>query len=159
MSYPCLAITTYRLALNYTLQGAVDSTHRGRYIHLTSIDIHPGAKIGDNFSSTGTGVVIGNRRNRRQRQTLSRRHFEALDYKDEGQHRKGRKRHPQFGSLTHHLLRRNPSRSRAVIGDNVVIGGNVWLTGPVIIRHKNKHGRARAEIQGMENQHKLEKQA
>ncbi|RPJ33570.1 MAG: HAMP domain-containing protein, partial [Deltaproteobacteria bacterium] len=62
-SYPCiLAITVYRVAHELHLQGIpLLSRIMTEYAHsITGIDIHPGAKIGqDFFIDHGTGVVIG----------------------------------------------------------------------------------------------------
>ncbi len=138
LSYPCVqAITTYRIAHELYLR-AVPLIPRimSEYVHsLTGIDIHPGARIGKNFFiDHGTGVVIGetteigNSVKIYQGVTLG-----ALSFpKDEkGQIIRGRKRHPTIGNNVVIYSGATLLGPEAVIGDNVVIGGNVWITSPV----------------------------
>lgn len=138
LSYPCvLAISTYRIAHELYLQ-AVPLIPRimSEHVHsLTGIDIHPGAKIGNNFFiDHGTGVVIGetteigNNVKIYQGVTLG-----ALSFpKDEKGHIiKGRKRHPTIGNNVIIYSGATLLGADAVISDNVVIGGNAWITQPV----------------------------
>ena len=138
LSYPCvLAITTYRIAHELYLD-AIPLIPRimSEYVHsLTGIDIHPGAKIGKNFFiDHGTGVVIGETAeigdNVKLYQGVT---LGALSFpKDEkGNIIKGRKRHPTVGSNVVIYSGATLLGAEAVIGDNVVIGGNVWVTSPV----------------------------
>ena len=57
----------------------------------------------------------------------------ALSFpKDEkGQVIKGRKRHPTIGNNVVIYSGATLLGAEAVVGDNVVIGGNVWVTSPV----------------------------
>ncbi len=138
LSYPCiLAITTYRIAHELYLRGVpLIPRIMSEHVHsLTGIDIHPGARIGNNFFiDHGTGVVIGetteigNNVKIYQGVTLG-----ALSFpKDEkGKIIKGRKRHPTVGNNVVIYSGATLLGPDAVIGDNVVIGGNVWITSPV----------------------------
>jgi len=138
LSYPCvLAITTYRIAHELYLRG-VPLIPRIMAEHLhsqTGIDIHPGAKIGKNFFiDHGTGVVIGETAeigdNVKIYQGVT---LGALSFpKDEkGNIIKGRKRHPTIGNNVVIYSGATLLGPDAVIGDNVVIGGNTWITSPV----------------------------
>ncbi len=138
LSYPCvLAITTYRLAHELYLSGVpLIPRIMSEHMHsVTGIDIHPGAKIGNNFFiDHGTGVVIGETAeigdNVKLYQGVT---LGALSFpKDEkGNIIKGRKRHPTIGNNVVIYSGATLLGAETVIGDNVVIGGNVWLTGPV----------------------------
>jgi serine O-acetyltransferase len=138
LSYPCvLAITTYRIAHELYLQGIpLIPRIMSEHIHsLTGIDIHPGARIGKNFFiDHGTGVVIGETTeigdNVKLYQGVT---LGALSFpKDEkGNIIKGRKRHPTVGNNVVIYSGATLLGPDAVIGDNVVIGGNVWVTSPV----------------------------
>jgi len=138
LSYPCvLAVSTYRLAHELYMRGVpLIPRIMSEHVHsLTGIDIHPGAKIGKNFFiDHGTGVVIGetteigNNVKMYQGVTLG-----ALSFpKDEkGRIIKGRKRHPTIGNNVVIYSGATLLGPDAVVGDNVVIGGNVWVTSPV----------------------------
>ena len=138
LSYPCvLAITTYRIAHELYLRGVpLISRIMSEHMHsVTGIDIHPGARIGKNFFiDHGTGVVIGETAeigdNVKLYQGVT---LGALSFpKDEkGNIIKGRKRHPTVGNNVVIYSGATLLGADAVIGDNVVIGGNVWITTPV----------------------------
>ncbi|MBN1245335.1 serine acetyltransferase [Candidatus Bathyarchaeota archaeon] len=138
LSYPCvLAIATYRIAHELYLRGVpLIPRIMSEHVHsLTGIDIHPGAKIGKNFFiDHGTGVVIGETAeigdNVKLYQGVT---LGALSFpKDEkGQVIKGRKRHPTIGNNVVIYSGATLLGPDAVVGDNVVIGGNVWVTAPV----------------------------
>ena len=138
LSYPCvLAITTYRIAHELFLRGIpLIPRIMSEHVHsLTGIDIHPGAKIGKNFFiDHGTGVVIGETTeigdNVKLYQGVT---LGALSFpKDEkGQIIKGRKRHPTVGNNVVIYSGATLLGAEAVVKDNVVIGGNVWITGRV----------------------------
>ena len=138
LSYPCvLAITTYRIAHELYLNGVpLIPRIMGEHMHsLTGIDIHPGAKIGKNFFiDHGTGVVIGETAeigdNVKLYQGVT---LGALSFpKDEkGNIIKGRKRHPTIGNNVVIYSGATLLGAETVVGDNSVIGGNVWVTGPV----------------------------
>jgi serine O-acetyltransferase len=138
LSYPCvLAITTYRIAHELYMH-CVPLIPRimSEHMHsVTGIDIHPGAKIGKNFFiDHGTGVVVGETTeigdNVKLYQGVT---LGALSFpKDEkGNIIKGRKRHPTVGSNVVIYSGATLLGPDAVVGDNVVIGGNVWITTPV----------------------------
>ncbi|MBN2557237.1 MAG: serine acetyltransferase [Clostridia bacterium] len=100
--------------------------------HLTGIDIHPGASIGEYFFiDHGTGVVIGetcvigNRVKLYQGVTLGAKSF-PLD--EEGHPVKGIKRHPDIEDNVVIYSGASILGGDTVIGHDSVIGGNVWLT-------------------------------
>jgi len=138
LSYPCvLAITTYRIAHELYIRGVpLIPRIMSEHVHsLTGIDIHPGAKIGKNFFiDHGTGVVIGETAeigdNVKLYQGVT---LGALSFpKDEKGHIiKGRKRHPTVGNNVVIYSGATLLGADAIIEDNVVIGGNVWITSPV----------------------------
>jgi len=138
LSYPCvLAITTYRIAHVLYVDGVpLIPRIMSEHVHsLTGIDIHPGARIGKNFFiDHGTGVVIGETSeigdNVKLYQGVT---LGALSFpKDEkGNIIKGRKRHPTIGNNVVIYSGATILGSKAVIGDDVVIGGNVWVTSPI----------------------------
>lgn len=138
LSYPCvLAIATYRIAHELYLKGVpLIPRIMTEYMHSqTGIDIHPGAKIGKSFFiDHGTGVVIGETAeigdNVKLYQGVT---LGALSFpKDEkGNIIKGRKRHPTIGNNVIIYSGATLLGPDAVIGDNVVVGGNVWITTPV----------------------------
>ncbi|MCR4675748.1 MAG: serine acetyltransferase [Sphaerochaetaceae bacterium] len=99
---------------------------------LTGIDIHPGAEIGEYFFiDHGTGVVIGETTTIGshvkiyQHVTLGAKSFKV---KDDGSLVKGIKRHPDIGSNVIIYAGATILGGETKIGDNCVIGGNVWLT-------------------------------
>ena len=138
LSYPCvLAITTYRIAHELYLRGVpLIPRIMSEHIHSqTGIDIHPGAKIGKNFFiDHGTGVVIGETAeigdNVKIYQGVT---LGALSFpKDEkGRLIRGRKRHPTVGNNVVIYSGATLLGADAVVGNNVVIGGNVWITSRV----------------------------
>lgn len=97
----------------------------------TGIDIHPGAVIGEAFTiDHGTGVVIGstciigNNVKLYQGVTLGAKSF-PLD--DEGNPIKGIPRHPIVEDNVI-IYAQATILGRITIGENSVIGGNVWVT-------------------------------
>jgi len=138
LSYPCvLAIATYRVAHELYLRGVpLIPRIMSEHVHsLTGIDIHPGAKIGKNFFiDHGTGVVIGETTeigdNVKLYQGVT---LGALSFpKDEkGQIIRGMKRHPTIGNNVVIYSGATLLGADAIVGDNVIIGGNVWVTSPV----------------------------
>jgi serine O-acetyltransferase len=97
----------------------------------TGIDIHPGAEIGHSFAiDHGTGVVIGetcvigNNVKIYQGVTLGAKSF-PLDKK--GNPIKGIKRHPVVGDNVI-IYAQATILGRVFIGENSVIGANVWIT-------------------------------
>ncbi|MCW4044105.1 MAG: serine acetyltransferase [Candidatus Bathyarchaeota archaeon] len=138
LSYPCvLAVTTYRIAHELYLRGVpLIPRIMSEHVHSqTGIDIHPGAKIGKNFFiDHGTGVVIGETAeigdNVKIYQGVT---LGALSFpKDEkGRLIRGRKRHPTIGNNVVIYSGATLLGADAVVGDDVVIGGNVWITSRV----------------------------
>lgn len=134
LSYPGLkAITIQRLAhVLYVEKIPLIPRMMTEYAHsLTGIDIHPGATLGKGiFIDHGTGVVIGETAilgdNVRiyQGVTLGAGNFP----KDAcGMIIKGQKRHPTIGNNVT-IYSGASVLGDVTIGDNSVIGGNVWLT-------------------------------
>jgi len=138
LGYPCvLAITTHRIAHELYLRGVpLIPRIMSEHVHsLTGIDIHPGARIGKNFFiDHGTGVVIGETAeigdNVKIYQGVT---LGALSFpKDEkGALIRGTKRHPTIGNNVVIYSGATLLGADAVVGDNVVIGGNVWITSRV----------------------------
>jgi serine O-acetyltransferase len=133
ISYPCIiAIATYRIAHElYVQEVPLIPRIMTECAHAkTGIDIHPGAKMGNNFFiDHGTGVVIGETTiigdnvKIYQGTTLG-----ALSFpKDErGRIIKGGKRHPTIeDNVT--IYAEATILGDVVIGKGAVIGGNVWL--------------------------------
>ncbi len=138
LSYPCVtAITTYRIAHELYLRGVpLIPRIMSEHVHSqTGIDIHPGARIGKNFFiDHGTGVVIGETTeigdNVKIYQGVT---LGALSFpRDEKGHIiKGRKRHPTIGNNVVIYSGASLLGANAIVGDNVIIGGNAWITTPV----------------------------
>jgi serine O-acetyltransferase len=138
LSYPCvLAITTHRIAHELYVRGVpLVPRMMSEYAHsLTGIDIHPGAEIGSNFFiDHGTGVVIGETAEIGddvkiyQGVTLG-----ALSFPrdDAGWIIKGRKRHPTIGNRVVLYSGATLLGEEVLVGDDAVIGGNVWITDAV----------------------------
>ncbi|MDE7396847.1 MAG: serine acetyltransferase, partial [Muribaculum sp.] len=100
----------------------------------TGVDIHPAATIGRSFTiDHGTGIVvgataiIGDNVKIFQGVTLGAKSF-TLD--DDGNPVKGIPRHPIIGNNV--VIYANATiLGRITVGDNAVIGGNVWITDDV----------------------------
>ena len=135
LSYPGFeAISIYRISHFIYTNGAIilarmlsENAHS-----LTGIDIHPGANIGKSFFiDHGTGVVIGETCNIGdnvkiyQGVTLGALSF-PVD--DDGNIIKGKKRHPDVGNNVIIYANATILGGDTKIGDNAIIGGNVWLT-------------------------------
>ncbi len=138
LSYPCvLAIATYRIAHELHIRGVpLVPRIMAEYAHSrTGIDIHPGARIGRNFFiDHGTGVVIGESAKIGddvkvyQGVTLG-----ALSFPrdEEGRLIKGKKRHPTVGNNVIIYSGATILGGDTEVGDNAVIGGNVWITSSI----------------------------
>ncbi|MCF7855864.1 MAG: serine O-acetyltransferase [Candidatus Pacebacteria bacterium] len=133
-SYPGLkAIAIHRVAHElYSAEVPLIPRLMSEHAHtLTGIDIHPGAKIGKRFFiDHGTGVVIGETAvigdNVKIYQGVT---LGALSFpKDErGRLIKGKKRHPNIeDNVT--IYSGATILGDITIGDQSVIGGNVWIT-------------------------------
>lgn len=135
LAYPAfIAIGTHRIAHElYTMGLPVVARLMSEYAHRkTGIDIHPGASIGRHFFiDHGTGVVIGetcvigDNVKLYQHVTLGAKSFPV---NDDGTLVKGIKRHPNIGSNVVIYAGATILGGDVYIGDNCVIGGNVWLT-------------------------------
>ena len=127
------AVMIYRIAhVLYTLNVPFIPRVMTEYAHeKTGIDINPGASIGEYFCiDHGTGIVIGETATigdhvkLYQGVTIGARSF---DLDEKGNPVKGGKRHPDIGS--HVIIYANATilGGDTKVGDNCVIGGNVWL--------------------------------
>lgn len=135
LCYPCFyALTVHRLAhFLYAKNIPVLPRMMSEIAHSrTGIDIHPGAKIGEYFFiDHGTGVVIGETTTigehvkLYQGVTLGAKSFELDEH---GNPVKGIKRHPDIGNHVVVYAGATILGGMTHIGDNCVIGGNVWLT-------------------------------
>lgn len=128
------AVSIHRLAHELYLR-AVPLLPRimSEYAHeKTGIDIHPGARIGQRFCiDHGSGIVIGETAvigddvKLYQGVTLGARSF-SLD--ESGKPVKGVDRHPKIGNRVVIYANAVILGGDTRVGDNCVIGGNVWLT-------------------------------
>ena len=135
LAYPAFeAISIFRIAHElYLLKVPMLPRMMTEYAHsLTGIDIHPGATIGPYFFiDHGTGVVIGETTvigehvKLYQGVTLGAKSFAV---QAGGTLVKGNKRHPNSGSNVVIYAGATILGGDTYIGDNCVIGGNVWLT-------------------------------
>ena len=135
LAYPAfLTISTYRVAHELYLLGQFLAARlMSEYAHRkTGIDIHPGATIGSYFFiDHGTGVVIGETTvigdhvKLYQHVTLGAKSFAVAE---DGSLVKGIKRHPNIGNNVVIYAGATILGGDVYIGDNCVIGGNVWLT-------------------------------
>ncbi len=138
LAYPAFdAISSYRIAhtlyqMNVPILPRVmtELAHRN-----TGIDIHPGADIGPSFFiDHGTGVVIGETTvighhvKLYQGVTLGAKSF---DVAPDGTLVKGVKRHPNIGNNVVIYAGATILGGDTTIGDNCIIGGNVWLLSSV----------------------------
>ena len=138
LAYPAFeAISIYRLAhCLYALKMPLLPRMMTEYAHRnTGIDIHPGATIGRYFFiDHGTGVVIGEtcvigeHVKLYQGVTLGAKSFEV---DENGNPIKGIKRHPNIGDHVVIYAGATILGGQTHIGENTVIGGNVWLTSSV----------------------------
>ncbi|MCP4715466.1 MAG: serine acetyltransferase [Deltaproteobacteria bacterium] len=134
VSYPGLfAIAVYRIAHElYHLEVPLIPRIMTEFAHRsTGVDIHPGAHIGDNFFiDHGTGVVVGETtligRNVRIYQGVT---LGALSFKKDVQGRivKQGKRHPTIEDNVVIYAGATILGGETTVGENSVIGGNVWL--------------------------------
>lgn len=135
LAYPAFeAISIFRIAHElYLLKVPMLPRMMTEYAHsLTGIDIHPGATVGPYFFiDHGTGVVIGETTvigehvKLYQGVTLGAKSFTV---QADGTLVKGNKRHPNIGNNVVIYAGATILGGDTFIGDNCVIGGNVWLT-------------------------------
>lgn len=135
LSYPSFkALTIFRIANKlYQLNVPILPRMMTEYAHSTTgIDIHPGATIGHHFFiDHGTGVVIGetaeigNHVKIYQGVTIGAKSFKT---DEDGNIIKGIKRHPNIGNNVVIYSGATILGGDTTVGDNCVIGGNVWLT-------------------------------
>lgn len=130
LAYPTFqAICIYRLAhILFTMDIPVIPRIMTEYGHeLTGIDIHPGAKIGSGFFiDHGTGVVIGETAIIGDNVKLYQ--HVTIGAKSQKSMQKGNKRHPNIGNNVVIYAGTTILGGDVFIGDNSIIGGNVWLT-------------------------------
>lgn len=142
LSYPTFEVMTiFRMAHKlYQMDVPILPRMMSEHAHsITGIDIHPGATIGEYFFiDHGTGVVIGETARIGdhvkiyQGVTIGAKSFE-MD--DEGNIIKGTKRHPNIGNNVVIYAGATILGGETTIGDNCIIGGNVWLTRSVEPNH------------------------
>jgi serine O-acetyltransferase len=135
ITYPSFkAIATYRIAHRlYELGVPMIPRVMTELAHqATGIDIHPGATIGRYFFiDHGTGVVVGETTvigehvKLYQHVTLGAKSF---DLAEDGTPVKGVKRHPDIGDRVVIYAGATILGGDTKIGDDCVVGGNVWLT-------------------------------
>ncbi len=135
MTYPAfIAIFTYRIAHKLYELGVplIPRVMTEQAHEVTGIDIHPGAEIGRYFFiDHGTGVVIGETTTigehvkLYQHVTLGAKSFPVGP---DGTPVKGIKRHPDLGDRVVVYAGATILGGDTRIGDDCVIGGNVWLT-------------------------------
>jgi serine O-acetyltransferase len=132
--YPGLyAITAYRVAHQLFVDGAsiIPRMITEHAHHLTGIDLHPGATIGEGlFIDHGTGIVvgettrIGNQVRIYQGVTLG-----ALSLpKGKTRSAESKKRHPTIDDYVIIYANATILGGQTVIGKGAVIGGNCWVT-------------------------------
>ncbi len=132
-TYPGFYATAiYRFAHRFYNTGVpVLPRFLSEYAHSkTGIDIHPGARIGESFFiDHGTGIVIGqsavlgNNVKLYQGVTLGALHT--------AKELANKKRHPNIGNNVIIYAGSTILGGETTIGDNSIIGGNVWLTNSV----------------------------
>lgn len=135
ITYPAFkAIAIFRIAHKlYEMNVPMIPRVMTEFAHrITGIDIHPGATIGKYFFiDHGTGVVIGETTTigehvkLYQHVTLGAKSF---DLSEDGTPVKGIKRHPDIGDRVVIYAGATILGGDTSIGDDCVIGGNVWLT-------------------------------
>ena len=135
LTYPAFkAIAIHRVAHRmYELGIPLIPRFMSEYAHtITGIDIHPGATIGRYFFiDHGTGVVIGETTvigehvKLYQHVTLGAKSFAV---KEDGTLVKGIKRHPNIGDRVVVYSGATILGGDTNIGNDCVVGGNVWLT-------------------------------
>ncbi len=100
--------------------------------HLSGVDIHPGAEIGDYFFiDHGTGVVIGETTKIGQRVKIYQGvTLGALSFprNEDGTLVKGGQRHPTIGDDVTIYANATILGGATMIGDGAVIGGGTWIT-------------------------------
>ncbi len=138
LAYPGFkAISAFRLAHELYVMKVpiIPRMITERMHHMTGIDIHPGATVGDYFFiDHGTGVVIGETTvigehvKLYQHVTLGAKSFEAGD---DGVLVKGIKRHPDIGDRVVIYAGATVLGGDTHIGNDAVIGGNTWITSSV----------------------------
>lgn len=135
LAYPSFeAISVFRLAHRLQELGVpMLPRMMTEYAHSkTGIDIHPGARIGNYFFiDHGTGVVIGETTiigdhvKLYQGVTLGAKSFPS---DEDGKPIKGIQRHPRIGNNVIIYSHATILGGNTFIGDNCVIGANVWIT-------------------------------
>ena len=158
VAYPGFyAVAVYRIAhILYELQVPLIPRLLGEQAHKrTGIDIHPGAKVGESFFiDHGTGVVIGETcvigSNVKIYQGVT---LGALQV---SRNLRNKKRHPTIGDNVVIYAGATILGGATTVGDDSVVGGNVWLTESVpagsVVYHKSEvrvrsNGQAEADLE------------
>lgn len=158
VAYPGFyAIAVYRIAhILYELEVPLVPRLLAEHAHKrTGIDIHPGAKIGESFFiDHGTGVVIGETAvigsNVKIYQGVT---LGALQV---SRKLRNKKRHPTIGDNVVIYAGATILGGNTQVGDDTIVGGNVWLTESVpsgsVVYHKSEvqvrsNGKADAYIE------------
>jgi serine O-acetyltransferase len=142
MSYPGFyAIAVHRISHElYLLNVPLLPRIMSEYIHgKTGIDIHPGAKIGENFFiDHGTGVVIGETTEIGNNVKIYQGVTLGALYVERGLTDK--KRHPTIQDNVIIYAGSTILGGKTIVGHDSVIGGNAWLTESVepfsLVYHK-----------------------
>jgi serine O-acetyltransferase len=133
LTYPGFqAITVHRVA-HWLWQAGVPFLPRVMSEHahtLTGIDIHPGAEVGESFFiDHGTGVVIGE--TTRIGDWVKVYQGVTLGALSVERSQAGTKRHPTIQDRVVLYAGATVLGGHTVVGQDAVVGGNVWLTSSV----------------------------
>jgi len=144
LAYPgFLAISIHRLAHElWTYEIPVIPRLLSEYSHIkTGIDIHPGAKIGERFLiDHGTGVVIGE--TCKIGDDVKIYQGVTLGALSVSRDNADTKRHPTIGNRVVIYANATILGGKTHIGDDSIIGGNVWITESIpsqsLVYHKSE---------------------
>jgi len=153
LAYPCVDITTYRLANALHILGAplVPRVWSERAHSRTGTDIHPGATIGKGFFIDHcTGVVIGETSEIGDHVKLYQGVGLVARSLAGGQTLAGKKRHPTIGDRVTIYANATIVGGDTVIGSDSTIGGNVWLMHSVAPRSTVLMPDLRPQVRGKE---------
>lgn len=130
LAYPGFyAVAIYRFAHSLHLKGfpIVPRLMTEYSHHLTGVDIHPGATIGEHFFiDHATGIVIGETATIKDRVKLYQ--GVTLGALSVDKKMEGIKRHPTIENDVTIYANATILGGRTIVGERSIIGGNVWLT-------------------------------